>query len=198
MLYTAIDISLYTFPRSFHIFTPFLLLFVSRDRILRTESLFWSFVEYFFIFSLLAFIVWTRVECCCIVCLKKFKSWVDIIVLRLDMQVCSIPVQIGEALPKTAILRSTQLIGFAQRLQVVAVIRIMLSLRRAVTTTAPLAGRRGLRATAVSSRLYSQSVGPLVFDLHEPAQPKTDKRNSPILFLHGLFGSKKNNRAISK
>ncbi|KAM0558389.1 hypothetical protein ACHAPJ_004579 [Fusarium lateritium] len=74
----------------------------------------------------------------------------------------------------------------------------MFALRRAAPTTVPVFGRQGLRAAAASSRLYSQSVGPLVYDLHEPAQPKTDKKKSPILFLHGLFGSKKNNRGISK
>ncbi|KAK1770572.1 hypothetical protein QBC33DRAFT_576229 [Phialemonium atrogriseum] len=37
---------------------------------------------------------------------------------------------------------------------------------------------------------------PLVYDLHEPAKPVTDKQTAPILFLHGLFGSKKNNRTI--
>ncbi|KAF0642393.1 hypothetical protein FPSE5266_20118 [Fusarium pseudograminearum] len=74
----------------------------------------------------------------------------------------------------------------------------MLSLRRVVTTTVPSVGHQCLRAVPASTRLYSQAIGPLVYDLHEPAQPKTDKKNSPILFLHGLFGSKKNNRAISK
>ncbi|KAF4454013.1 hypothetical protein F53441_3397 [Fusarium austroafricanum] len=74
----------------------------------------------------------------------------------------------------------------------------MLSLRRMATAAIPVVGRQGPWAAAGSTRLYSQSVGPLVYDIHEPAQPKFDKRNSPILFLHGLFGSKKNNRAISK
>jgi hypothetical protein len=41
-------------------------------------------------------------------------------------------------------------------------------------------------------------VSPLAYDLHEPTSPKTDNQTAPILFLHGLFGSKKNNRAISK
>lgn len=56
-------------------------------------------------------------------------------------------------------------------------------------------------STASSWRAYSQSaavVSPLAYDLHEPAKPKFDERHSPILFLHGLFGSKKNNRGISK
>ena len=58
---------------------------------------------------------------------------------------------------------------------------------------------RPLRKGAILPvRGYSQAVGPLVFDLHEPAKPLTDKQRSPILFLHGLFGSKKNNRGISK
>ena len=47
-------------------------------------------------------------------------------------------------------------------------------------------------------RCYSQSVRPLAYDLHEPSRPRTDKQNAPIIFLHGLFGSKKNNRGISK
>ncbi|KFH46242.1 Abhydrolase domain-containing protein-like protein [Hapsidospora chrysogenum ATCC 11550] len=50
-----------------------------------------------------------------------------------------------------------------------------------------------------SHRAYSHAaVGPLVYDLHEPSKPRTDKQTEPILFLHGLFGSKKNNRGISK
>ncbi|KUI58874.1 hypothetical protein VP1G_06120 [Cytospora mali] len=54
------------------------------------------------------------------------------------------------------------------------------------------------------NRPYSTSSSittvPLVYDLHEPAKPVSDNpdRTSPILFLHGLFGSKKNNRGISK
>nr|POF18022.1 abhydrolase domain-containing protein c22h12.03 [Quercus suber] len=42
----------------------------------------------------------------------------------------------------------------------------------------------------------------LAYDLHEPPakQDANDavKLNSPIIFIHGLFGSKKNNRSISK
>ncbi|KAJ6784868.1 hypothetical protein PWT90_00888 [Aphanocladium album] len=38
----------------------------------------------------------------------------------------------------------------------------------------------------------------LAYDLHEPPKPRTTPDNAPILFLHGLFGSKKNNRAMSK
>lgn len=67
---------------------------------------------------------------------------------------------------------------------------------------------RGLRQTSlrplVAQHPYSTSgvitTVPLVYDLHEPAKPVSDNpdRTSPILFLHGLFGSKKNNRSISK
>jgi len=40
----------------------------------------------------------------------------------------------------------------------------------------------------------------LAFDLHEPvkAQQPERKLGDPIIFIHGLFGSKKNNRSISK
>ncbi|KAI5461044.1 hypothetical protein BGZ63DRAFT_357001 [Mariannaea sp. PMI_226] len=58
--------------------------------------------------------------------------------------------------------------------------------------------RQGTLGQIAVAKFYSQSVRPLAYDLHEPAQPQTDKQNSPILFLHGLFGSKKNNRAMSK
>ncbi|KAK3308670.1 Alpha/Beta hydrolase protein [Chaetomium strumarium] len=42
------------------------------------------------------------------------------------------------------------------------------------------------------------STVPLAYDLHEPAKPAADKQTSPIIVMHGLFGSKKNNRTISK
>lgn len=64
---------------------------------------------------------------------------------------------------------------------------------------------QGLRPLA-AHHFYSSSTSgsiatvPLVYDLHQPAKPVSDNpdRTSPILFLHGLFGSKKNNRSISK
>jgi hypothetical protein len=37
----------------------------------------------------------------------------------------------------------------------------------------------------------------LAFDLHEPAKPSSNAPGA-IIFMHGLFGSKKNNRSISK
>ncbi|KAH7152548.1 hypothetical protein B0J13DRAFT_594346 [Dactylonectria estremocensis] len=75
--------------------------------------------------------------------------------------------------------------------------RAMLSLRR-TGATASSAIRKGLWSQSAVGRLYSQSVRPLAYDLHEPTSPRTDKQKAPILFLHGLFGSKKNNRGISK
>ena len=37
---------------------------------------------------------------------------------------------------------------------------------------------------------------PLAFKLHEP--PTSKSHGAPIVFMHGLFGSKQNNRSISK
>ena len=47
-------------------------------------------------------------------------------------------------------------------------------------------------------RSYSSIAQGMTYDLHKPAKPRTDEKNEPILFLHGLFGAKKNNRGISK
>ncbi|KAK4078521.1 hypothetical protein Purlil1_11919 [Purpureocillium lilacinum] len=55
---------------------------------------------------------------------------------------------------------------------------------------------RQIRAASQGS--IAEAVRPLVYDLHEPSRPKTDNQRAPIIFLHGLFGSKKNNRGISK
>ncbi|KAM4064775.1 alpha/beta hydrolase fold domain-containing protein [Hirsutella rhossiliensis] len=52
---------------------------------------------------------------------------------------------------------------------------------------------------AVSQRTQVEPARPLAFDLHEPTTSKASGENqAPIIFLHGLFGSKKNNRGISK
>lgn len=37
----------------------------------------------------------------------------------------------------------------------------------------------------------------LAYDLHEPQKPSSNAPGA-IIFMHGLFGSKKNNRSISK
>jgi hypothetical protein len=54
----------------------------------------------------------------------------------------------------------------------------------------------------VSAKLWqrSYSIAPrvsLAYDLHEPANPSSNAPGA-IIFMHGLFGSKKNNRSISK
>ncbi|KAI1261290.1 alpha beta hydrolase fold family [Xylariaceae sp. FL1019] len=38
----------------------------------------------------------------------------------------------------------------------------------------------------------------LVYDHHEPPKSSRAKEDSPIIFMHGIFGSKKNNRTVSK
>ncbi|KAI1365382.1 alpha beta hydrolase fold family [Xylaria arbuscula] len=50
------------------------------------------------------------------------------------------------------------------------------------------------------SRTYSTSGGriQLVFDHHAPPKSDRHQQDSPIIFMHGLFGSKKNNRSVSK
>lgn len=48
-----------------------------------------------------------------------------------------------------------------------------------------------LRAYSTNTKLT------LAFDLHKPAKPISNAPGA-IIFMHGLFGSKKNNRSISK
>ncbi|KAK1979701.1 Alpha/Beta hydrolase protein [Colletotrichum cereale] len=55
-----------------------------------------------------------------------------------------------------------------------------------------------LRLSSFTRRMSSQKSLSLSFDLHEPSKPAPGLTPSPIIFLHGLFGSKKNNRSISK
>ena len=58
---------------------------------------------------------------------------------------------------------------------------------------------RPARASArVLSTLHMRVPVPLVYDLYEPPKPSTAAHTGSILFLHGLFGSKRNNRSISK
>jgi len=50
-------------------------------------------------------------------------------------------------------------------------------------------------------RLYSSSVEtvPLAFTRHDPpAELRKPRHESPLVVMHGLFGSKQNNRSISK
>ncbi|GAW12612.1 hypothetical protein ANO14919_019820 [Xylariales sp. No.14919] len=50
------------------------------------------------------------------------------------------------------------------------------------------------------SRVYSTAGGrvQLVFDHHAPPNSDRHRQDAPIIFMHGLFGSKKNNRSVSK
>ncbi|KAI0969829.1 alpha beta hydrolase fold family [Xylaria arbuscula] len=50
-------------------------------------------------------------------------------------------------------------------------------------------------------RTYSSATGgrvQLVFDHHAPPKSDRHRQDAPIIFMHGLFGSKKNNRTVSK
>lgn len=78
----------------------------------------------------------------------------------------------------------------------------MSTTKEAMIAAAPIfrRGCRGPIRVLAARRLYSSAseTVPLAYDLHAPAKPVSDKESAPILFLHGLFGSKKNNRSISK
>ncbi|KAI1468502.1 mitochondrial hydrolase [Daldinia caldariorum] len=71
--------------------------------------------------------------------------------------------------------------------------------RRIISPRSPL----GLPFRAILSRPYS-STSParetvrLAFDHHTPQKGRVGPTESPIIFMHGLFGSKKNNRTVSK
>ncbi|KAI8945292.1 alpha beta hydrolase fold family [Xylaria longipes] len=60
------------------------------------------------------------------------------------------------------------------------------------------------RPLQLLSRAYSSSSSttggrvPLVFDHHAPPTSGRHRQDAPIIFMHGLFGSKKNNRSVSK
>ncbi|KAL7930551.1 Alpha/Beta hydrolase protein [Trichoderma chlorosporum] len=69
-------------------------------------------------------------------------------------------------------------------------------LRSRLTTAVRLGTCRNVRLASTTA--YPQAVSPLAFDLHAPANPKADEKTAPLIFMHGLFGSKKNNRGISK
>ncbi|KAK4164879.1 Alpha/Beta hydrolase protein [Cladorrhinum sp. PSN259] len=60
----------------------------------------------------------------------------------------------------------------------------------------PTSAMRLFAARLITSSPFS--TVPLAYDLHKPAKPVTDSKTSPIIVMHGLFGSKKNNRTISK
>ncbi|KAI2643465.1 alpha beta hydrolase fold family [Xylaria nigripes] len=56
-----------------------------------------------------------------------------------------------------------------------------------------------LRSRASYSSIAPGERVPLAFDHHTPPPQSTRHRqDAPIIFMHGLFGSKKNNRSVSK
>ncbi|KAL2262807.1 hypothetical protein VTK26DRAFT_9446 [Humicola hyalothermophila] len=69
-----------------------------------------------------------------------------------------------------------------------------------VTPRASVLQCLGRSPVRVPGLAFSRSLTtvPLAYDLHKPTKPVTDSKTSPIIFMHGLFGSKKNNRTISK
>ncbi|KAF2404557.1 alpha/beta-hydrolase [Trichodelitschia bisporula] len=71
----------------------------------------------------------------------------------------------------------------------------LLRIRPAVSHCRPLNRSRRLFSAAAPLRQLD-----LAFDYYEPEKCKQDPAacNAPIIFLHGLFGSRKNNRSISK
>ncbi|KAK4127711.1 alpha/beta-hydrolase [Parathielavia appendiculata] len=69
---------------------------------------------------------------------------------------------------------------------------------RLPTPASALGSSRRLLAASLQSSSSPISTVSLAYDLHEPPKPVVDKQTSPIIFMHGLFGSKKNNRTISK
>ena len=80
-----------------------------------------------------------------------------------------------------------------------------LALPRIPSTTHPI---RLVLQRRQQLRLYSMTELnngiKLAYDLHEPPKKEESEQQSsrenapPIVFLHGLFGSKKNNRSMSK
>ncbi|EPE09681.1 abhydrolase domain-containing protein [Ophiostoma piceae UAMH 11346] len=79
----------------------------------------------------------------------------------------------------------------------------LFSARAAATTASFPAQRLAPGKMRAAHAFYSSSASDdkpveLVYDLHRPEKPIADDKTKPILFLHGLFGSKKNNRSISK
>ncbi|KAH6850825.1 Alpha/Beta hydrolase protein [Chaetomium sp. MPI-CAGE-AT-0009] len=73
--------------------------------------------------------------------------------------------------------------------------RVRVPASASASASGPVSGRFLAARMQVSSPFSTVS---LAYDLHEPAKPVFDKQTSPIIFMHGLFGSKKNNRTASK
>jgi hypothetical protein len=46
--------------------------------------------------------------------------------------------------------------------------------------------------------MSTKTTVPLAYDLYEPPNSHLDRHERPIVILHGLFGSKRNNRTVSR
>ncbi|KAK3112887.1 hypothetical protein LTR53_010362 [Teratosphaeriaceae sp. CCFEE 6253] len=71
---------------------------------------------------------------------------------------------------------------------------------RAIHCLVPSQSARSVAALRAFSTTQLPNGIKLAYDLHEPsnASPETAQNAPPIVFIHGLFGSKKNNRSMSK
>lgn len=60
--------------------------------------------------------------------------------------------------------------------------------------------RLGVSRTVIRGFSTSHSYRrlPLAYDLYEPPKAKSGAENGSVILMHGLFGSKRNNRSISK
>lgn len=81
--------------------------------------------------------------------------------------------------------------------------RVFHLLLRSLACTMLLSPRTFWRSNVLtrSSRRLESSLSAtarLAYDLHIAKDIEQDPTQSPIVFMHGLFGSKKNNRSISK
>ncbi|KAH6626350.1 Alpha/Beta hydrolase protein [Chaetomium sp. MPI-SDFR-AT-0129] len=79
-----------------------------------------------------------------------------------------------------------------------AVARLRAPVSASVSVSAPALTISGRAFFSSASSFSDIPTVTLAYDLHEPAKPVADAKTSPIIFMHGLFGSKKNNRTMSK
>ncbi|KAI1096839.1 alpha/beta-hydrolase [Rostrohypoxylon terebratum] len=69
---------------------------------------------------------------------------------------------------------------------------------RIVTPRVALRSSTSLRALISRPYTSTSSTVPLAYDHHEPPKGGARPQDAPIIFMHGLFGSKKNNRSVSR
>ncbi|KAI0490752.1 alpha beta hydrolase fold family [Xylaria cf. heliscus] len=74
----------------------------------------------------------------------------------------------------------------------------MVVAQRILATSARSSTLRSLSRAYSSSSSTTGGRVPLVFDHHAAPNSDRHRQDAPIIFMHGLFGSKKNNRSVSK